>query len=197
MRLLLATFLVAVVEICTVSSATIIATSPDRSIVVQLRSLAPERDGRDQVVEIIDAKTRKVLYSWESTHRSTNVLWSDDPRFFAVNDRVANSGDSLYVFATDFDSERLKPLRLPDDNKLRSEVLRLHKNFGGVERCSIQATEWKGSTLSTSVSGRWYPEGGDDMHTHEFEFLWVYDHPHHSAPVLMQEWTQTFQYDRE
>jgi hypothetical protein len=197
MRLLFVTFILAAAQICAGSTPSVVSTSRDGRLVVQLRSLTPERNGKDQLVEIIDSKTRKVLYSWESTHRSTDVLWSDDPRFFAVNDRLANSGDSLYVFAADFDGERLKALRLPDDSKLRSEVLRLHKNFGGLERCSMQAIQWNGSTLWTSISGRWYPEGGDDKHTHEFEFLWVYDHPHHSAPVLMQEWTQTFQYERE
>jgi hypothetical protein len=72
----------------------ILGRSPDGSILVQRRHTGET----GQFVEFVDAKSRKVLFSFRSTWRKTDLVWEKSGRYLCINDETATSGDYVYVF---------------------------------------------------------------------------------------------------
>jgi hypothetical protein len=136
----------------------VLAVSPQKNWQIQRRQVGNLSGGDPELIDFVDLKSGKIVFSFVSTRRSADAEWSSDGSFVAINDRIATSGDFLYIFRVK--EGHITLIRAPNDDSLTSSLLDLYKQSNSSGRFTVTGQKWiTNSSLVIHVSGGGY---GDD-----------------------------------
>lgn len=136
----------------------VLAVSPQKTWQIQRRQIGNLTGGDPEYIDFVGLRSGKTIFSFSSTRRSTDAEWSSDGSSVAINDRIATSGDFLYVFCVTNDHITL--IRAPGDDALTSALLEVYNQLKSTGRFTVTGRKWlSNSSLVVRVSGGGY---GDD-----------------------------------
>jgi len=137
------------------SDDTLLGKSPDGAITIQRRHAA----GQGQYVDFIDSRTREVLFSFRSAWRSTELIWEKQGQLLCINDKIATSGDYVYIFRIG-PGRKIALLRHPNCEDFAFNLLQILKKQPDPGRFTFIGEKWlPDHRLLALVSGGYYGDG--------------------------------------
>ena len=131
---------------------TLLGISPDGVITIR-RKHAGETG---QYVEFLETKTGKILFSYRSTWRSTNLVWEKSGQFLCINDETATSGDFIYIFKIG-PNRQITLLRAPSPEDFSFNLKRMLGEMPDPGRFTFIGERWHDKNqLLAVVSGGEY-----------------------------------------
>ena len=172
----------------TVEPGQALSASPDGRFFLVRSCSEPGEHGEARKSVEIRKKGGLTLYRWTSPIGSVVPLWSPDGTMLAVNDSPGDRGDQLRVFR--LEGSKIVPLREPDGDALRREVMKRHGNFLSMLReVSLPGWEWREGRLWCRVRGEQSPKRQPSLRV-AFHDLWVYSFRSGNA-VLEEVWNRS------
>jgi len=136
----------------------VIALSPQKTWQIQRRQVGSSSGGDPEFIDFVDLKSGKIAFSFVSIRRNTDVEWSSDGTSVAINDRIATSGDFLYIFRVT--NGQITLVRAPGDDALKGLLMETY-NLKSTGRFTLTGRHWlSNSALAIRVTGGGY---GNDI----------------------------------
>ena len=135
-----------------------LSSSPENRYFAQRRTSGENKDGtKQQYIDFLDSANKKILFSICSPlWRSTDVSWSPNGQLVCINDRIATSGDFMYLLRVNNGIFTL--LRIPHD-ALFNRLLEIYEQQPGGGRITINGSKWlSNNALRVIVSGGGYQD---------------------------------------
>jgi hypothetical protein len=137
----------------------VLAVSPQKTWQIQRRQTGNLSGGDPEFIDFEDLKSGRIVFSFTSTRRSTSAAWSPDGSSVFINDRIATSGDFLYIFR--IVKGQIVLVRAPGDMYLTASLLEAYNQLKSTGRFMVTGRKWlNDSSLLILVSGGGY---GDDL----------------------------------
>ena len=136
----------------------VLAISPQKIWQIERRQMGGLTGGDPEFIDFVNLKSGWIPFSFVSTRRSTSAEWNSDGSSVFINDRIATSGDFLYIFRVIKDQIVL--IRAPGDMSLTASLLEVYNKLNSTGRFMVTGRRWLNpSSLLILVSGGGY---GDD-----------------------------------
>ena len=139
----------------------VLSTNPQKTLQLQRRQTGDKQGGDIQFVDFVDLSSGKIIFSFSSIWRSTDGGWSPNGLLACVNDRIATSGDFLYIFR--LMDGHLTLLRQPNDHLFWS-ISNIYQKRGSSGRFTLTAREWlNDASLRVRVTSGGYGREDSDF----------------------------------